>query len=419
MKKKALMPISSVLVALLLALVVGVFSASPFGEREVAHAQTGPTLSNLTLTNPDTSLSPSFDAATRSYTARVANTTSEITVTAAVDSAGDSPPVVGAITPADAVSDGDHQVALSVGTTTIRIPVTQGGSSNTYTVRVTRVAATASIDTKLSSLSLSNVMLSPDFDRDKRGYTDRVPNSVSLTTVRARAANSGAMVDISYTTTDPGDDVDASDFDGAIAADSANVVTLAAGPTYILIKVTAANVATVGYHTVAVTRAAADAEDDATLSALELSGVMLSPTFSSSKTAYTASVPYTVRNTTVMATATDTDTDGAMVMITSDMDDMIPTDGDTEDEVDLAVGANVITIKVDAADAIATKTYTATVTRASATASADANLSSLSLSRVMLSSAFDPGKISYTALVPNSVGLTTVRGDRCRFGCGG
>ena len=50
MKKKALMPISSVLVALLLALVVGVFSASPFGEREVAHAQTGPTLDDITVT---------------------------------------------------------------------------------------------------------------------------------------------------------------------------------------------------------------------------------------------------------------------------------------------------------------------------------------------------------------------------------
>ena len=42
MKKKALIPILSVLGALLLVLVVGVFPASPFGEREVVHAQTGP-----------------------------------------------------------------------------------------------------------------------------------------------------------------------------------------------------------------------------------------------------------------------------------------------------------------------------------------------------------------------------------------
>ena len=381
------MPISSVLGALLLVLVVGVFAASPFGEREVAHAQTGPTLSDLTLTIPDTSLSPSFDAATRSYTARVANATSQITVTATA--AGDSS-MLGAITPADAVSGGAHQVDLSVGTTTIRIPVTEGGSSNTYTVRVTRVSATASNDTKLSSLSLSNVMLSPAFDSDRRtGYTDRVPNSVSLTTVRARAANSGAMVNI----------------ESDSVTDSANVVTLTAGATTtITITVTAADVATEGSYMVVVTRAGMDAEDDATLSNLELSGVALSPTFSSSKTAYTDSVPYTTRNTTVTAPATDTA--GAMVMITSDMDDDL---GDNDNEVGLEVGANVITIKVDAADAIATKTYTVTVTRASATASADANLSSLSLSRVMLSPAFDPGEMEYTALVPNSVGLTTLR----------
>ena len=387
MNKKALMPISSVLGALLLVLVVGVFAASPFGEREVAHAQTGPTLSDLTLTIPDTSLSPSFDAATRSYTARVANATSQITVTATA--AGDSS-MLGAITPADAVSGGAHQVDLSVGTTTIRIPVTEGGSSNTYTVRVTRVSATASNDTKLSSLSLSNVMLSPAFDSDRRtGYTDRVPNSVSLTTVRARAANSGAMVNI----------------ESDSVTDSANVVTLTAGATTtITITVTAADVATEGSYMVVVTRAGMDAEDDATLSNLELSGVALSPTFSSSKTAYTDSVPYTTRNTTVTAPATDTA--GAMVMITSDMDDDL---GDNDNEVGLEVGANVITIKVDAADAIATKTYTVTVTRASATASADANLSSLSLSRVMLSPAFDPGEMEYTALVPNSVGLTTLR----------
>ena len=88
----------------------------------------------------------------------------------------------------------------------------------------------------------------------------------------------------------------------------------------------------------------------------------------------------------------------------------MPTANDaTQFVVDLAEGANVINIKTDAANAIATKTYTVTVTRASATASTDANLSSLTLSRVTLSPAFDPGKTGYTAWVPNSVGLTTVR----------
>ena len=95
------------------------------------------------------------------------------------------------------------------------------------------------------------------------------------------------------------------------------------------------------------------------------------------------------------------------------MDDDIGDDGNV---VGLEVGANVITIKVEAADAINTKTYTVTVTRASATASADANLSSLNLSNVTLSPAFDPGDSEYTALVPNSVSLTTVRASTADSG---
>ena len=49
MKKKTFLPISALMGALLLALVVGVFPASPFGEREVVHAQTAPELTGLSL----------------------------------------------------------------------------------------------------------------------------------------------------------------------------------------------------------------------------------------------------------------------------------------------------------------------------------------------------------------------------------
>ena len=401
---------------MLLALVVGVFPAPPFGERGVVQAQTGPTLSALEVTITTsgddkalTSLSPTFDPTKMSYTIRASNAVERITVapTAANGSA------LGTITPADAEAGGAHQVDLSVGATTIRIPVTSGGSSRTYTVAVTRVPSSASSDTKLSSLSLSNVTLSPPFDSDKRAYSDRVPNSVSLTSVTARAANSGAMVSIKYAATATFN-TEAFDTTG-MAADSANIVPLADGPTSIAIKVTAADVSTEGYYTALITRAAGDASEDATLSDLTLSGVTLSPTFSSSRTAYTASVPYTTRNTTVTAPATDT-SGAPVVMITSDMDDMIPTAAPNANQVDLAVGANVISVKVDADDAIATKTYTVTVTRASSTASADANLSSLNLSRVTLSPPFNPGKTSYTALVPNSVGLTTVRASTAHSG---
>ncbi len=411
MSNRALSPIFSVLGALLLAFVVGVFSASPFVEREVVHAQTAPALSDLTVTITDaasekvlTSLSPTFNSQKMSYTMRASNAVDRITVDPTV-TAGST---LGAITPVDAVTGGTHQVNLSVGTTTIRIPVTAGGTSSTYIVRVTRVPTSASSDTKLRTLTLSNVMLSPAFDPDERaGYTDKVPNSVSLTTVTARAANSGATVDIKYDAADTFD-TDAFGTTG-IAADSANVLPLVEGDTTIAIRVTAADVATMGYYTATVTRAAGDAMSVATLGDLSLgdpddSGapINISPTFAAATTAYTASVPYTVRK--VIVTATVTAASDATRVITSNMGDTIGAD----DVVDLAVGPNVITVKVDAEDAIATETYTVTVTRASATASVDANLSSLNLSRIMLSPAFDPGKTAYTALVPNTVGLTIV-----------
>ena len=328
--------------ALLLAFVVGVFPASPFGEREVVHAQTGPALESLTVTitttTPDdgkdvTPLSPTFDSKKTSYTMRASNAVERITVVADVEAgSGNS---VGTITPADAeTGTTDHQVDLSVGTTTIRIPVTSGGSLRTYTVAVTRVSSSASNDTKLSSLRLSNVTLSPDFDSDEAGYTDRVPNSVSLTTVTTRAANSGAMVSIrsapnTFNTVTFGDT--------GMPADSANVVSLTGdnddvdATTAIAIRVTAADVATKGYYTVVVTRAGANASSDAKLAAtdngLVVTGVSLSPSYDPDKTAYTASVPYLPSDIAFMATAADT---GAMVMATSDMDDDT-TDSDSND----------------------------------------------------------------------------------------
>ena len=69
--------------ALLLALFVGVFSASPFGERNVAYAQASDDarLSSLSITNV-AFMSPRFDAATEGYRARVSSSTATVSVSA-------------------------------------------------------------------------------------------------------------------------------------------------------------------------------------------------------------------------------------------------------------------------------------------------------------------------------------------------
>ena len=101
------------------------------------------------------------------------------------------------------------------------------------------------------------------------------------------------------------------------------------------------------------------ASDDATLSALSLSGVTLSPSFAADTLTYTASVGNAVTSTTVTATAND---DGATVAI-------VPADADdTADghQVALAVGDTAVSVTVTAEDGTTTQTYAVTVTRAEA-----------------------------------------------------
>ena len=136
---------------------------------------------------------------------------------------------------------------------------------------------------------------------------------------------------------------------------------------------------------------------EASLSALSLSGVMLSPGFASGTTAYTASVGHAVTETTVTATASD-----ANASVVVKLNDVVDQDG----VVGLAVGdGNAITVVVTAQDSVATQTYTVMVTRAG---SADASLSALSLSGMTLSPAFASGTAAYTASVGHAVTETTV-----------
>ena len=88
---------------------------------------------------------------------------------------------------------------------------------------------------------------------------------------------------------------------------------------------------------------------DATLAGLSLSGIDIG-VFSSTVTAYQASVAHSVTATTVTATATHS---GATVSIAPGP------------EVPLAEGANEITVTVTAENGTTTQTYTATVTRSS------------------------------------------------------
>ena len=328
-------------------------------------------LSALSLSG--VTLSPAFASGTTAYTASVANSVMETTVTASASAANASVEVK-----LNGVVDQDGVAPLAVGAgNVIAVVVTaqDGETTKTYTVTVTRAG---SADATLSALSLSGVTLMTAFASGTTAYTASVGHAVTETMVTATAA-AGAAFEVKL--------------NGVVDQDG--VVGLAVGSgNVIAVVVTAEDGETTRAYTVTVTRGGSA---DATLSALSLSGVTLSPAFASGTVAYTASVGHAVTETTVMASASD-----ANASVEVKVNGVVDQDG----VVPLAMGAdNVITVVVTAQDGQTTQTYTVTVTRAG---SSDASLSGLSLSGVTLTPAFVSGTTAYTASVGHGVTETTV-----------
>ena len=112
--------------------------------RDTPVPSTDATLSGLSL-GTGVTLSPAFASGTATYTASVANSVDEVTVTPTTNHASATVEILDTddneLDDADDVDD-DFQVALSVGDTVIKVKVTaeDGTSTQTYTVTVTRAA---------------------------------------------------------------------------------------------------------------------------------------------------------------------------------------------------------------------------------------------------------------------------------------
>ena len=318
-------------------------------------------------------LSPAFASGTTAYTASVAHGVTETTVTASASDANASVQVT-----LNGVVDEDGVVVLAVGdgnVIAVEVTAQDGETKQTYMVTVTRAG---SADATLSALSLSGVTLSPGFASGTTAYAASVEHAVAETTVTAMAS-AGAVYEVQI--------------NGVVDEDGIVGLVVGSG-NVIAVVVTAQDRQTTQTYTVTVTRAGSA---DATLSSLSLSGVTLTPAFTSGTTAYTASVGHGVMETTVTATASD-----ANAGVEMKLNGVVDQDG----VVGLVVGsANVIAVVVTAQDGGATQTYTVTVTRAG---SADATLSALSLSGVTLTPAFAAGTTAYTASVEHAVAETKV-----------
>ena len=411
MKKKAFIPTSALMVALLLAFVAAItlFVAEP--ERVHAQAPNDANLSNLTLSVGK--LNPVFSAATDTYTATVAHQYSTVRVTATPNiqgaqvrinhggtvSAGDS----GSITGGTDVSPGGS-IPLTVTTDTvigILVTALDGTTTRVYQVTIDRISAEASNDAKLATeggLTISAGALSPTYKQNVKSYTALVANTVGTT---------GSPFTVTPTLSD------ATNASLVITSDRASGITTAAsgdpttvplsvGANVITIKVTAENLVTTDTYTLTVTRAAGNASDDARLSSITLSGLTLSPAFKSDVTNYSVSVPFSKTETAVTFSKNRS---GALAVVSPE--DFNPRT--SAHEVFLRVGDTSITIAVTAEDATTTETYTLTVTRAAVNASNNAKLNAgngLVISAGTLSPAFDQNVMSYTALVANTVGTT-------------
>ena len=324
-----------------------------------------------------------FAPGTTSYTAQVANTVAQTTVTPTVNHSGASYAIkLGGVTDADSV------IALSVGSNVITVEVTaeDDSATRTYTVTVTR-AAPPSTDATLSALTLSGVDFGT-FDSTTTSYTGQVANSVTQTTITPTVNDSGASYVIKL---------------GGVE-DADGVVVLRVSSNVITVEVTAEDDSTTRTYTVTVTRAEPTTPEqlssDAALSALTLSRINFGR-FDSTTISYTAQVVNSVTQTMVTPTVNHS---GASYVI------KLGKVEDADGEISLAVGSNVITVEVTAEvtaeDDSATRTYTVTVARAEPP-STDATLGALTLSGVDFGT-FDSTSVSYTTTVANDVSQTTV-----------
>jgi hypothetical protein len=267
---------------------------------------------------------------------------------------------------------------VSEGSTAYSLTVTaaDGTTTKTYTITVTMLTLTADgKNADLSSLAVDSGTLSPPFDPAVTAYTLTV-FSPSIT-VRGTAEKAG--------------------IGATVSANSGAPQNLYLGQNTIPIVVTASGGLDTKTYTVTVTRKA----PDPLLSGLTVDQGILSPEFSSGRTAYTVDVPYSVGLITVTGAAKAA-LDGAAVSANSGVSQ------------NLSVGPNAIDIVVTAADGTTTKTYTVTVTRAAQ--NRDATLASLSVSAGTLVPLFDPGVTSYGLTVPNAVGTITVTGAAAQAG---
>ena len=263
------------------------------------------------------------------------------------------------------------EIPLEFATTVIEIEVTSPDGTNTqiYTLTINGPGVDTDTDATLSGLELSEGVVSPAFASGTTNYF--ITTLASSTTVTPTATQAGATIKVLGLSVNSGEESFA-----VPTSDSIDIV------------VTALDGTTTENYTVIINRP--EAFSDATLSGLELSEGVVSPTFASGTTNYF--ITTLASSTTVTPTATQ---EGATIKVLG----VSVNSG----EESFAVPTNdSIDIVVTALDGTTTERYTVIISRP-----VDATLSGLVLSAGEISPVFASDATNYTlSTLSNSTTVT-------------
>ncbi len=283
------------------------------------------------------SLSPSFSPTVNSYTATVPFSTNSITLQASVISGA-------SVTVNGVIFSGSGTFDLTVGSNVFSIVVINSGTSQTYTVTITREAISS--DASLNELAISSGSLSPVFTPQTLTYGVSVDNETTSITVTPTSNDSNASIAVNGAAVNSGS--------------ASGAIVLTVGDNVIDVVVTAEDGATTQTYTVTITRLA-PLSNDANLSSLSLSVGSLNPVFNTATLTYSASVNFTTTSITVTPVLSDTN---ASVTVNG----TLTNSGAASDSINLDEGDNTISLVVLAEDDTTAQTYTVVVTRQAAAA---------------------------------------------------
>lgn len=181
-------------------------------------------LSNLTVTPG--SLQPAFNANTLNYTVDVNSTVGSVTVTATKADANATVFINEVLGTSRTIN---LPAAPSSTEVNVQVIAQDGTTTKTYVVDVNRLAAPASTDAGLSSLTVSTGTLVPVFvapgTSGSPGYTVTVPNAITSVTVTAVTADSNASLTISPSSTVNDLQVGNTEFTIVVTAQAGNDLT--------------------------------------------------------------------------------------------------------------------------------------------------------------------------------------------------